>query len=64
MKTMWGGLAGLMLLAAAGEATAQDPGASAPVQYEVSFANVPAGKYDYICTPHIATGMKGSVTVQ
>ena len=33
-------------------------------KYEVSFANVPAGKYDYICTPHIATGMKGSVTVQ
>lgn len=33
-------------------------------KYEVSFANVPPGKYDYICTPHIATGMKGSVTVQ
>ena len=33
-------------------------------KYEVSFANVPAGKYDYICTPHIATGMKGSITVQ
>lgn len=33
-------------------------------KYEVSFANVPAGKYNYICTPHIATGMKGSITVQ
>jgi len=33
-------------------------------KYEVSFANVPAGKYEYICTPHIATNMRGSVTVQ
>ena len=33
-------------------------------KYEVSFAKVPPGKYDYICTPHIATNMKGSVTVQ
>lgn len=33
-------------------------------KYEMSFANIPAGKYNYICTPHIATGMKGSVTVQ
>lgn len=33
-------------------------------KYEVSFAKVPAGKYDYICTPHIATNMRGSVTVQ
>ena len=32
--------------------------------YQVSFAGVPAGKYDYICTPHIANNMKGSVTVQ
>ena len=32
--------------------------------YEVSFAGVPAGKYDYICTPHIANNMRGSVTVQ
>jgi plastocyanin len=33
-------------------------------KYEMSFANVPAGKYNYICTPHIATNMRGSVTVQ
>ena len=33
-------------------------------KYEVSFANVPAGKYSYICTPHIANNMRGSVTVQ
>jgi len=33
-------------------------------KYEVSFAKVPAGKYEYICTPHIATNMRGSVTVQ
>jgi len=33
-------------------------------KYEMSFAKVPAGKYEYICTPHIATNMRGSVTVQ
>jgi plastocyanin len=32
--------------------------------YTVSFAGVKPGKYDYICTPHMATGMKGSITVQ
>ena len=32
--------------------------------YTISFANVPAGKYDYICTPHAAMNMKGVVTVQ
>jgi plastocyanin len=32
--------------------------------YTVSFANVPAGKYDYQCTPHAAMNMKGTVTVQ
>jgi plastocyanin len=32
--------------------------------YQVSFANVKPGKYDYICTPHLAAGMRGSVTVQ
>jgi plastocyanin len=32
--------------------------------YTVSFANVPAGKYDYHCEPHAAMGMAGSVTVQ
>jgi plastocyanin len=33
-------------------------------KYEMSFAKVPAGKYNYICTPHIATNMRGTVTVQ
>ena len=32
--------------------------------YVVSFAKVPAGKYDYICTPHAAMNMKGTITVQ
>ena len=32
--------------------------------YQVSFAGVPPGKYDYICTPHIANNMRGSFTVQ
>ncbi|NUO64591.1 MAG: hypothetical protein HOQ11_13235 [Gemmatimonadaceae bacterium] len=32
--------------------------------YTVSFANVPAGTYDYHCEPHAAMGMTGSVTVQ
>jgi plastocyanin len=32
--------------------------------YQVSFAKVAPGKYEYICTPHIATNMRGSVTVQ
>jgi plastocyanin len=32
--------------------------------YIVSFAKVPAGKYDYICVPHSAMNMKGTVTVQ
>ena len=30
----------------------------------ISFANVPAGTYNYNCTPHLAMGMKGIVTVQ
>jgi plastocyanin len=33
-------------------------------KYEMSFAGVKPGKYDYICTPHLANNMKGSVTVQ
>jgi plastocyanin len=33
-------------------------------EYTVSFAGVPAGAYNYICTPHQAMGMKGTVTVQ
>ena len=32
--------------------------------YVVSFANVPAGKYDYNCTPHAAMNMKGVITVK
>lgn len=32
--------------------------------YVISFGKVAAGKYDYICTPHAAMGMKGSITVQ
>lgn len=32
--------------------------------YVVSFGNVAAGKYEYICTPHLAMNMKGTVTVQ
>ena len=31
--------------------------------YTVSFANVPAGKYDFTYTPHAAMNMKGSITV-
>jgi plastocyanin len=32
--------------------------------YTVSFAKVAPGKYDFICTPHAAMNMKGSITVQ
>jgi plastocyanin len=32
--------------------------------YTISFAKVPAGAYDYHCTPHLALGMKGVITVQ
>jgi plastocyanin len=32
--------------------------------YVVSFAKIPAGKYDYICVPHSAMNMKGTITVQ
>jgi plastocyanin len=30
----------------------------------VSFANIKAGKYPYVCVPHLAMNMKGVVTVQ
>jgi plastocyanin len=33
-------------------------------KYEVSFANVKPGKYDYVCQPHLMNNMKGSITVQ
>ena len=32
--------------------------------YTISFAGVPAGTYKYYCTPHLAMGMKGTITVQ
>jgi plastocyanin len=32
-------------------------------KYTVSFAGIPAGTYDYVCTPHLALGMTGKVTV-
>jgi plastocyanin len=32
--------------------------------YTISFANIPAGNYPIYCTPHLAMGMKGQVTVQ
>lgn len=32
--------------------------------YTLSFANVPPGAYDIICTPHLATGMRMVVTVK
>lgn len=30
----------------------------------VSFGNVKPGKYEFTCTPHLAMGMKGTVTVK
>jgi plastocyanin len=30
----------------------------------ISFANIKAGQYPYHCTPHLALGMKGTITVQ
>jgi len=32
--------------------------------YTISFAGVPAGTYKFYCTPHLAMGMKGTITVQ
>jgi plastocyanin len=32
--------------------------------YEISFAGIPAGKYNYHCTPHLAMNMKGTITVK
>jgi plastocyanin len=32
--------------------------------YTISFAGIPAGKYEYHCTPHLAMNMKGTITVQ
>jgi len=30
----------------------------------ISFGNIPAGQYSFNCTPHLAMGMKGIITVQ
>ena len=61
---------------AAGKAqlTANIPNAAAPLTSQmllnpneavtVSFANVAPGAYNYHCTPHLAMGMKGVITVQ
>ena len=32
--------------------------------YTMSFANTPAGEYNYTCTPHMALGMNAKLTVQ
>ncbi len=32
--------------------------------YMISFANIPAGTYNYFCTPHLAMNMRGVITVQ
>jgi plastocyanin len=32
--------------------------------YTISFANVPPGTYEAICTPHLAVGMKMKITVK
>jgi plastocyanin len=31
--------------------------------YEISFAGIPAGTYNFYCTPHLAMNMKGTITV-
>jgi plastocyanin len=30
----------------------------------LSFAGIKPGKYPYHCTPHLAMGMKGEITVE
>ena len=32
--------------------------------YTISFGKMPSGKYEFHCTPHLAMGMKGTITVQ
>lgn len=32
--------------------------------YTISFANVPAGTYPFYCTPHLALGMTGVITIK
>jgi len=60
--------------AAVSQLTANMPNTTAPLtsplfnnpgeSYIVSFAGVPAGTYKYFCTPHLALGMKATLTVQ
>ena len=38
----------------------QNPGE----EVTISFANVPAGAYNYVCVPHSAMNMRGTITVQ
>ena len=33
-------------------------------EYVLSFGNVPAGTYEFYCTPHLAMNMRGKVTVK
>ena len=59
---------------ASAQLTANIPNSAAPLQSQmfinpdesvtISFANVPAGTYNYNCTPHLPMGMKGVITVQ
>lgn len=32
--------------------------------YSISFAGVKPGRYEYFCMPHMAMGMRGTITVQ
>ena len=32
--------------------------------YTMTFANVPPGTYEYVCTPHLAMNMKANLTIQ
>jgi plastocyanin len=32
--------------------------------YTISFGGIKPGTYDYVCTPHVALGMVGTITVQ
>lgn len=31
--------------------------------YEITFANLPGGEYKFFCTPHLAMGMTGKLTI-
>ncbi|MDV7399684.1 plastocyanin/azurin family copper-binding protein, partial [Arthrospira platensis SPKY1] len=33
-------------------------------EYTISFAGVTPGSYEFYCTPHLAMGMKGKVTIE